>query len=245
MNDVAQLFRQVRYNNKAFWRNPASAFFTFAFPIMFLVIFNGIFGQSQFFVPAIAAFSIITACYTNIAITVVFLREQGVLKRVRGTPISSVSYLVGRIIHSVLMAYLLVAIVSVFGAVFYKVDLPTHTMVPFLVTIAVAGASFCSMGLAMTALVPNEDAAPPIVNALIIPLAFVSDIFVPTDQIPGWLEKVADFFPLKHIAVAMGTAFNPPPGSSGWEPGHLLIVVIWGVAALLLSIKFFRWEPRR
>jgi ABC-2 type transport system permease protein len=245
MSSVALTLRQVRYNNKAFWRNPAAAFFTIVFPVMFLVIFNGIFGNSQFFVPAIAAFSIITACYTNIAITVVFLRDEGVLKRIRGTPLPATAYLVGRIIHSILLAYLLVAIVAVFGVVFYNVDLPTDTMLPFLVSVAIAGAAFCAMGLGITSLVPNEDAAPAVVNALIIPLSFVSGVFVPTNQIPEWLDKFAGFFPLKHIAIAMRAAFNPAPGASGWEWGHLLIVVAWGVAALLLSMRFFRWEPRR
>lgn len=245
MSSFALTLRQVRYNNKAFWRNPAAAFFTFAFPIMFLIIFNGIFGDSQFFVPAIAAFSIITACYTNIAISVVFLRDEGVLKRIRGTPLPAVSYLLGRVLHSIVLSYLLVFIIAIFGVVFYNVDLPTDTMVPFLVSIAVAGAAFCAMGLAITAMVPNEDAAPAVVNALVIPLSFVSGVFVPTNQLPEWLDKGAAFFPLKHIAVAMRTAFNPPPGNSGWEPFHLAIVVAWGVAALLLAMRFFRWEPRR
>src|SRR5687767_15934584 len=119
MSTVALTLKQLTYENKSFWRNPASAFFTFAFPLMFLVIFNLIFGNndmgpkgqevsgSTFYVPAIAAFSVISACYTNIAIGVTFLRDEGVLKRVRGTPIPPLSYLVARMLHSTLLAVLL------------------------------------------------------------------------------------------------------------------------------------------
>src|ERR687892_1428223 len=108
MSGVGHALRLVRYTNKAFWRNPANAFFTFAFPLMFLVIFTGLFGNddirvagrlisvSTFYVSAIATFSIITATYTNLAINVSFTRDAGVLKRIRGTPIAAGSYMVGR-----------------------------------------------------------------------------------------------------------------------------------------------------
>lgn len=245
MSTFALTLRQVRYQNKAFWRNPAAAFFTFAFPIMFLVIFNGIFGEAQFFVPSISAFAIISACYTNIAMSVTFAREEGVLKRVRGTPLPPVAYLVGRVLHAILVAYLLVFIMAAFGTVFYGVELPKETLLPFVVSVGVAGAAFCAMGLAVTAVIPNEDAAPAIVNALILPLSFVSDIFVPTQDVPPWLSSIADVFPLKHIANAMSTAFNPPPGASGWETGDLAVVAAWGLGSLLISVRTFKWEPRR
>ena len=135
MSTAALTIRQVRYQNKAFWRNPAAAFFTFAFPIMFLIIFNALFGSANFFVPSISAFSIVTACFTNIAISVTFSREEGVLKRVRGTPLPPASYLLSRITHAILVAYLLVFIMAAFGTIFYDVELPTDTIVPFLVSI--------------------------------------------------------------------------------------------------------------
>src|SRR5438067_244906 len=99
VSDLGLTLRQVGYTNKAFWRNPASAFFTFAFPLMFLVIFTSLLGnghvqlggvlvkQSTYYVAGMAAFSVISACYTNIAISVTFNRDAGILKRVRGTPL--------------------------------------------------------------------------------------------------------------------------------------------------------------
>src|SRR5438270_6650026 len=163
MSDVALGLRQLRYDNRSFWRNPASAGFTFAFPLMFMVIFNLIFGNSRyspfgsggrvsaFYTPALMAFSIITACYTNVAMGVVFSREIGVLKRLRGTPLPSWVFLFGRLAVSILVGALLVIIIAAFGRVFYSVSLPGWRTLPALVVSLVVGAvCFSALGLAIT-----------------------------------------------------------------------------------------------
>lgn len=242
MNTVALTLREFRYENKAFWRNPPAAFFTFVFPLMFLVIFNGLFEETQFFVPAIGAFAVITACFTNIAMGVTIARDQGVLKRVRGTPLPPLSYLIGRVLHSVFIALILITIVTIAGALFYEVDPPSDPG-RFLATLAVGAASFCALGLAFTALIPNEEAAPAVVNAAVLPLAFVSDIFIPSDHAPAWMQTIADLFPIKHFAQAMLASFDPT--FREWSPNDLLVLGIWGVAGLALAIRFFSWEPHR
>jgi ABC-2 type transport system permease protein len=257
MSDVALALRQVRYENKSFWRNPASMFFTFIFPLMFLVIFNLLFGgtvrittgqtvnASNFYVPAIAAFSIVTACFTNVAMSITLLRDEGVLKRKRGTPLPGWAYLLGRIIFSVFIAMLLVAIVTAAGVLFYDVSAPTDTIGPFLLAIIVGAAGFCALGLAITSVIPNGDAAPAMVNGIVLPLLFISDVFVPLNKAPQWIRTVGDFFPIKHLAHAMLYAFNPPPTVSALRGTDMMIVALWGVAGLLLAIRFFTWEPRR
>jgi ABC-2 type transport system permease protein len=256
VNDLAQALRQVRYTNRAFWRNPASAFFTFAFPLMFLVIFTALFGNdtidvfgreisvSTFYVSAIATFSIITATYTNLAIGVSFSRDAGVLKRIRGTPLPAWAFMFGRIAHSILVAILLVIIVAAFGAAFYDAEVPTRTLPAFLVTIAVGAASFAALGLAITAVIPNADASPAIVNASILPLLFLSDIFIPIQNPDAWYVKLAEFFPVLHFAKAMQAAYFQPVGS-GFSGGHLLVIAAWGLAGVLAAVLFFSWEPRR
>jgi ABC-2 type transport system permease protein len=257
MSDLALAVRQIGYKNKSFWRNPASAFFTFAFPLMFLVIFNLLFGsqtihignqtvkQSTFYVPAIATFSVITACFTNIAISITFTRDGGILKRIRGTPLPPWAYLFAQVAHATLMALLLVAIVTAAGALFYDVSLPTTTMGAFVVAVAVGAASFCAMGLALTAAIPNADASPAIVNAAILPLLFISGIFIPLNNAPDWLITVAKLFPVYHLAQAMEAAFDPTTTGSGFHWGDLGIVALWGVAGLILAARFFDWEPRQ
>jgi ABC-2 type transport system permease protein len=257
MSALGLTANRFKYENLAFWRNPASAFFTFAFPLMFLVIFNLVFGEGQigppgqevsssnFYVSAIAAFSIVTATYTNLAIAVSFSRDFGILKRMRGTPLPASIYLTGRVLHSVFVCILLVAIVTIFGALFYDVDLPTNTMPALIVTLIVGAASFCSLGLAMTAAVPNADASPAVVNATVLPLLFISDVFIPLDQAPEWLTTVSKVFPIRHLSEAMQVVYSPFTEGSGFEWGNLLVIAVWGLGGLLLAVRFFSWEPRR
>ncbi|MGE5827902.1 MAG: ABC transporter permease [Micromonosporaceae bacterium] len=254
MNRVALTLTQMRYVNKAFWRNPASAFFTFAFPLMFLVIFTALLGrgsvriggqvvnQSTYYVAAMTAFAVITACYTNIAISLTFQRDSGVLKRTNGTPLPATSYFVARILHAMLVSALLVLITTTFGRVVYQADVPTGASLGrFLAALVVGAASFCALGFAVTTIIPNSDAAPPIVNATILPLLFLSGIFIPLgDNAPAWITWTARVFPVKHFADAiqagfLGTAFS-------WR--DVLIVGLWGVAGLLISVWRFSWEPR-
>jgi ABC-2 type transport system permease protein len=256
MSDAGLAIRQVRYTNKSFWRNPASAFFTFAFPLMFLVIFTALFGNSKidvfgeqvntstFYVSAIAAFSIITATYTNLAISVSFTRDAGVLKRVRGTPLPSWAYMFGRIVHAILVAFLLVVIVAAFGAAFYHAKIPTRTIPAYLITIALGAASFSALGLALTSVIPNADAAPAVVNASILPLLFLSDIFIPIQDPHAWYVTLAKVFPVYHFAQAMKAAYFSPTGS-GLRGGDLLVIAVWGAGGAILAARFFSWEPRR
>ena len=257
MNSFALALREVRYQNRAFWRNPPAAFFTVAFPLMFLVIFNLIFGSreftvpggttttSTFYVPSIAALSVISACYTYIAIGISFSRDLGLLKRTRGTPLPSWAFMFGRFAHACLIALLLVALVTGLGALFYGVDVPTNTMPAFIVTVAVGAAVFSILGLAITGAVPNADASPAVVNGTILPLMFISDIFIPMDNAPDWLGMFANIFPVRHFSLALQTAFNPFETGLGFEWVHLGIMGAWGLVGLILAIRFFSWEPRR
>ncbi len=255
MTPLALTVRQVRYTNKTFWRNPASAFFTFAFPLMFLVIFTTLFGNSEtqtaagtvktstFYIPSMATFSVISACYTNIAISVSFARDDGILKRIRGTPMPAWSYLLGRVLHATFIALILVAIVGAFGKLVYEASLPAGgDLVRFAIALLVGAAAFAALGLAVTCIVPNADAAPAVVNATILPLLFLSDVFIPLGQDPAtWVVWVGRIFPVRHFASAMQAAFLGTPFA--WS--DVAVVAIWGVGAIVVASSFFRWEPRR
>jgi ABC-2 type transport system permease protein len=254
---VGLVLRQVRFTNKAFWRNPAAAFFTFAFPLLFLVIFTTLFGSAgitingndvsvaTFYITGIAAFSVITACYTNIAMSLTFARDLGVLKRVKGTPLPGWAYLAARMIHAVVIAILLVVICLVFGMLLYDAALPAASIPAFIVTLAVGAACFSALGMAVTTIVPNADAAPAIVNATILPLLFVSDVFIPLQDPPAWLDVVGKIFPVRHFSEAMQQVFFPPAGSSGFAATHLAVLAAWGALGLLVAVRRFSWEPRR
>ncbi len=257
MKTLLLTLRQVKYENRAFWRNPVAAFFVFVFPLMFLVIFNLLFGNSElethggaistsnFYVPAILVLSVVTACYTNIAMGITFSRDEGSLKRVRGTPLPASALLMGKVVHAVLVSILLVIIVTVAGILFYNVDAPTNTTPAFIVSLILAAATFCALGLAITSLIPNADAAPAVVQASILPLMFISDVFIPLQDAPTWLTTLADVFPIRHFATTMHTAFNPFENGAGFELLSLGVMALWLVAGMAISLRFFKWEPRR
>jgi ABC-2 type transport system permease protein len=253
------VLRQFRFTNTAFWRNPASAFFTFVFPLMFLVIFTALLGngrlpiegvelsRSTYFVGAMAAFGVISACYTNIAMTTTFARDQGILKRLHGT---------SRVLHGMVVGALLVVIMLVFGRIVYGSPFPTGLpLLEFILTFLIGSLSFAALALAITVVIPNADAAPPIVNATILPLLFLSGIFIPLDDnAPRWMVAVGDFFPVKHFAEAMRAGFLGnvtvptrigPVRAFPFDWWDLVVIAAWGLFGLLIATRFFSWEPRK
>jgi ABC-2 type transport system permease protein len=256
VNGVILALRQFAYENRAFWRNPAAAFFTFMLPLFFLVLFNSIFDDeisveggrvdiSYFFVPAIAALGVISACYTNLGMMVTISRDLGVLKRIRGTPLPAWAYILARILQAMSVAALLVVIVAAVGQVAYGVDIPTNTMPAFVVTVALGAGAFCALGLALTCVIPNADAAPAVVNATILPLLFISNVFIHLEDPPGWLDVAGDLFPVKPFALALEHAYNPYVSGPGFEWGHLAALAAWGVFGAVVALRFFSWEPRK
>jgi ABC-2 type transport system permease protein len=246
---------QLRYVNKAFWRNPASAFFTFVFPLMFLVIFTALLGHytirigtktvntSTYYVASMGCFAAIGACFNNLATSITFQREDGVLKRTHGTPLPAASYLGARILHAVLVSVILVALTAIFGHFVYNATIPGGaSLVRFAVVVLVGSAAFCALGLALSSAIPNTDAAAPIVNAVALPVEFLSGIFIAFgNTTPSWILWVARVFPVRHFALGMeagflGTAFS-------WT--DVLIVAVWGIGGLLFAIRFFSWEPHQ
>jgi ABC-2 type transport system permease protein len=254
VRSLSLTFSQVRYVNKAYWRNPSLAFFTFAFPLMFLVIFTSLLGKftihvgsvsvrsSTYYVAAMAAFAVITACYNNIAIGMAFQRDSGVLKRVDGSPMPRASFMGARILHALMIAVLLTALTAAFGRAFYSAQVPGGmSLVRFLVMLVIGAMSFCALGLAMTAFVPNADAAGAIVNATILPLLFLSGIFIPLgNNTPTWIVWVARIFPVKHFAAGMLAGFVGTP----FDWTDVIVVAAWGLAGLLVATRYFSWEPR-
>ena len=248
------LLHQLRYDQKVFWRNPAAVFFTVMFPVVLLLIFATIFGDQRvgkdgievttYYVPAIITLSIVSATLQTLAMSLVIAREDGRLKRGRGTPMPAWVFIAGRVGNSIVVAILMLALVSLIGRIFYGVPVPWSRAPDLLVVLAVGAASFCCMGIAITALIPSQDAAAPIVNALLLPLYFLSGVFVPDDELPSGVIDFANHFPIRPFFQAIYDAYLPGNGPAlAWD--HMAVVAIWGVAGLVLAIRFFRWTPRR
>lgn len=254
MSGLALVGHQFRYDQKAFWRNPASVFFTVMFPvIVFLilaVVFNGetvnVRGgveATTYYVPAIMSLSIISATMQTLAMTLVIAREDGRLKRGRGTPMPPWVFIAGRVGNSIVVALMMLVLLAAIGGVLYGVSVPWERLPEILLTLVVGAASFCCLGIALTAAIPSQDAAAAIVNAMLLPLYFLSGVFIPEDQLPSGVISFADIFPVRHFFDAFFDAYVPAGGPSvSWD--NLAVVALWGIAGLLLAIKFFRWTPR-
>jgi ABC-2 type transport system permease protein len=255
VNGLALVGHQFRYDQKAFWRNPAAVFFTVMFPvIVFLilaVVFNGetvdVRGgveATTYYVPAIMSLSIISATMQTLAMTLVIAREDGRLKRGRGTPMPAWVFIAGRIGNSIVVTVLMLALLAAIGGLLYSVPFPWERLPEMLVTLAVGAASFCCLGIALTAAIPSQDAAAAIVNALLLPLYFLSGIFIPEDELPGGVISFANHFPVRPFFEAFFQSYVPGTGPAiAWH--ELAVVAIWGIAGLLLAIRFFRWTPRQ
>ena len=248
---------QFRYDQKAFWRNPAAVFFTVALPVIFLFIFATIFGNetitldsgavvkvSTYYVPGIMTLAVVSATMVNIAIGLTELRESGVLKRVRGTPLPTAAFVAGRVGNSVVISLVMVVIVTAIGHFAYGVAIPGASAVGVLVGLVVAAAAFCCLGFAITAAIPTEEAAPPITNAFVLPLYFLSGVFIPESEIPEGILNFASAFPIRHAFEALLAGFDPLAAGAAIEWGHLGVVAAWGALGLALAMRSFRWEPR-
>jgi ABC-2 type transport system permease protein len=137
----------------------------------------------------------------------------------------------------------MLVVLAAIGEIIYGVSIPWDRLGAILVTLVIGAAAFCCLGIALTAVIPSQDAAAPIVNALLLPLYFLSGVFIPEDQLPSGVIHFADVFPIRHFFAAFFNAYVPAAGAAiSWD--NLAIVAIWGVAGLLLAVRFFRWTPR-
>jgi ABC-2 type transport system permease protein len=253
---VSLVWHQFRYDQKAFWRNPASVFFTVMFPVILLLIFGTIFGgqtvhvgggikTTVYYVPAIITLSVISATMQSLAMSLVIAREDGRLKRGRGTPMPPWVFVAGRIGNSIVVALIMLALIAALGDLLYSVPIPWSQLPAIVLTLVIGAAAFCCLGIALTAAIPSQDAAAPIVNALLLPLYFLSGVFIPDDQLPSGVIHFADLFPIRHFFLAFFKVYVPAGGGgSGLQVGNLAVVAAWGVAGLLIAVRYFRWTPR-
>jgi ABC-2 type transport system permease protein len=248
---------QFRYDLRALRRNRQAQFFTLALPVMFLVIFASVFGghgdtvavaggrigASVPYVPGIMTLGIIAAAFINLVISVTAQRESGVLKRRRATPVPAAALIGGRALTSGVVAAATTTLLLAVGWVAFGAHVPAHTAPALAVTVIVGALSFCCLGFAVASIIHDQDAAQPVTQAVMLPLYFISGVFVSVSTLPSWLVGVADVFPVRHLAAALLTAYNPHTTGSGFAGIDLLIVAAWGVGGLIVALRRFSWLP--
>jgi ABC-2 type transport system permease protein len=245
---------QVRYEQRAFWRNRSRAFFVILMPIMFLVIFGTIYEgkttggrgggipYNDYFVPGILAYAVITTTFVNIAISTAILRDTGVLKRMQGMPLPRWAYIAGRIGSAALTMLAMTVLTLLIARVAYGVHVRAATLPGLLLALALGSACFTSLGIGIVRFISSAEAAPAVVNFAILPLTFISGVWFVTDGLAAWLRDLASIFPVHALAHALQHAFNPYTSGAGIDAGDMRTLAVWLVAGTVLMVVFLR-EP--
>jgi ABC-2 type transport system permease protein len=247
--DLALLWHQVRYEQLSFWRNPQSAFFTFVFPVVIITLFGAMFGGAarssyfyglsalQYYVPTIAAVSVLGACYSQLAIVLSTRRQNGMLKRARATPLPAWAYFLGLLAHCLVVSVVDIALIIGVGRLF-GVPLPTQ-WAAIAAALVLGAASFCALGVAVASLIRNAEAAPAVVQLVLFPLVFISGTYIPIHS--QMLDRISGWLPVRPFNEALLGPFAQHSGVAWKDLGVLLA---WGVVGALIAVRRFRWDPR-
>lgn len=244
---------QTRYELLAFFRNRQSRFFTVALPIIFLVIFVSVFGNdklgptgikaSTYYVPGISALAVVAGSFVNLVISVTAQRETGVLKRRRATPVPAWVLIAARALTAVVVALGVMTVLLLIGRFAYGVTLPSRTLPGVILTAVLGAVTFVCLGFALTTAIKTEDAAQPMVQAIMLPLYFISGVFIPNVNLPRWLRDVAMVFPVQHLSDGLHHAFDPATHGAGIVWIDLGVLALWLVAGLAVALVRFTWTP--
>ena len=247
---------EFRYDLRCFRRNTQSLFFTLILPVLFLAIFASVFrnadvkvpggriGEAVYYVPGIIAYGIIAAAFSNLIVTVVRIRESGTYKRQRATPLPASAVIMGRALIGTLTALAIAAVLFVIGWAVYGASIPGRTAPALALDIIVGSLVFCCLGFAVATVITSVDAAQPFTFAIVLPLSFISGVFIPAGELPNWLINIGAVFPVRALAASLLAAYNPHTTGSGLNWGDLTVLAAWGVVGLIIAMRRFRWLPR-
>jgi ABC-2 type transport system permease protein len=199
---------------------------------------------SAYYVPGIAALGVIAASFVNLVISITAQREGGILKRRRATPVPAWVLVGGKTLTAVGVSLVVVAVLLALGRVAYGVKLPTSALPGIAFTAVVGSITFCVLGYALSTFVQNEDAAQPVVQAIMLPLYFISGIFIPNISLPPWLRHVASVFPVQHLAAAFRHSYLPGAHGDGIVWSDIGVLAIWAAIGAVVALRRFSWLPK-
>jgi ABC-2 type transport system permease protein len=244
---VGLAWRQYRLERRLFWRNPSAAFFNFALPLLFLALFGAIFSGSQadldVIVPGIAGLAVMSTTFSALAMNLVFLREQGVLKRMRGTPLPTPAYLAGVFGNAVTNAVIQISIVVLAGKLLFGIGWP-EDWIELAVFVTAGVVCLAALGIAWAHVIPNFDAAPAYVNIVFLPAIFISGVFYDVDNTPAFLRDIAQALPLTHVIDGLSAAMVTGRGLAD-NLSALAVIGVWAAIGIVLAVRGFSWESRR
>jgi ABC-2 type transport system permease protein len=241
---------ELRAQQVLFWRNREAAFFSFLFPIILLVLLGSVYGDdeidgvsgSTFLLAGLVGYGVAATAFASLAITLVVRREAGLLKRVRGTPLSPSTYLAAVIASMVIVIALQAAAQVLIGRFLLDADWPASPA-SFVAVLVIGAASFAALGLAVTTVVRTGEGSSAVVNAIYLPMAFISGAFFSPRDMPRFLEVLSELLPLTYLLRLIRSTFIEGEMLAS-SPGAIAAVLVWGVFGLFVAARMFRWEPR-
>ena len=244
------LLHELRAQQRLFWRTWEAAFFTFLLPVIFLVMLGAIYGDadidgtrgSTFLLSGMIGYGIAASAFAGLAITIVIRREAGLLKRIRGTPLPPWIHLAAMIGSILIVIGIMVVVQLLIGHFAFDAG-PPVTAWSFAIVLLVGAATFAALGLAITGFIRNAEGSSAIVNAIYLPMTFISGAWFSTETLPAFLEAIAEIIPLTHLLRLVRASFESGDTLID-HPTNFIVLVVWGVIGLVVALQVFRWEPR-
>jgi len=244
------VIRETRYQQLLFWRNRSGALFSVVFSSVFLILLSATntgriaslhhIKYAQYYTPGFMAYGVMSACFNNLAISTVVRRESGLLKRLHLSPLPGWALIAALVLNATLVSLTGAVLLVVIGTAGFGVTLSVAAILPLLVAVIVGSLAFSALGLAVSTVVPNEEAAGPGISVVFFLLLFLSGLWFPLT--PGSaLARVSDYLPVRRMILAATQPFIGH-GTSPWGWDDLLVVAIWGVAATYVAVRRFRWS---
>ncbi len=251
--DLSMVGRQLYYEQLSFWRNPFAAVFTVGFSVVFLVLLGASAGDArsatlggvpiiQYYVPGFVAYGVMSTCFNALATSLVVRRETGLLKRLRLSPLPTWAMLAAVIGNALVISLVQIVLLLVIGRFGYHVQ-PPHNLAALALALLVGAASFTALGIAVSTLIPNQEAAGPIVSIVFFMLLFLSGLWYPLAP-HSTLATISSYFPIRHMIEAVYAPFDVRPGVSGWSWHNLVPMLVWGAAGVVVAARHWSWAPR-
>ncbi len=241
---------ELRAQQRLFWRSREAAFFTFLLPLVFLVLLGSVYGDEEiegidaatYLVAGLLGYGVVATAFAGLAITLVIRRESGVLKRVRGTPLPTRVYVAAVIASTLVVIALESAAQVLVGRFLLDAGWPAAPG-SLALSLLVGAVVFAALGLALTGAVRSAEGSSAVVNAVYLPMAFVSGVFFSVAALPRFLESLAEISPLTYLLRLVRAAFVDGESPAA-QPEEVAVLALWALAGLFLARRSFRWEPR-
>jgi ABC-2 type transport system permease protein len=246
---VTLFLHELRYEMRLYSRSRELAFFTFLLPMILFLLLGFAYGDeelqgvkgSDYLMIGTLGYGVVATAFAGLTIVIVIRREEGILKRLRSTPLPAPTYLIA-VLVATMVAFLVQAVVIVaVGMVAFGASFPSH-LFSFVLSLILGAAAFAALGVGLTGVIKRAEGASAVVNAIYFPMLFISGSFFERDTFPDFLQAVAAVLPLTYfIDLVFGVVYE---GDQIWDrPGDIAVIAAWGLAGALFAARRFRWTP--